>query len=165
MSTVVTHNVPFPFDVNTKCIGNLISSLPDTTRDKLLVDAMLPHLLLSSCRVGARAQDSLHLLDTGEQNLSSNEPPDTFVAGWASQTALICPEFVEVLDALHGECEIHVKRLLDLHLIKTDHGRKLIEEGAVEVTRVQAEGEDGTLMTLGIDVDEVHLSLAAVASN
>jgi len=139
------------------------SLIPPAT--SLLVDTMLPDLLLSSCRVGTRAQDSLHLLYTREHDLPCNEPPDTFVAGRASQTALVCPELVEVLDALHGECEIHLKRLLYLHLIETDHGRKLIEESAVEVTRIQAEGENGTLVTLGIDMDEVHLSLAAVTSD
>jgi hypothetical protein len=160
-----TYNASFPPNVYTNCIGNAISCLPDTTRDKLLVDTMLPHLLLSSCRVGTRAQDSLHLSYAREHDLPSNKPPDTFVAGWASQTALVCPKFVEVLNALHGECEVHLKRFLDLHLVKADHGRKLIEEGAVEITRVQTEGEDRTLMTLSIDVYEVHLSLAAIASN
>lgn len=149
----------------TRYIRNSILCLPASTRDRLLVDAMLPDLLLSSCGVGARAQDSLHLLDTCKHDLPSNEPPNTFVAGWASQTALVCPELVEILDALHGECEVHLKRLLNLHLIETDHGRELIEEGAVEVTGVQAEGQNGALVTLGIDVDEMHLSLAAIASD
>lgn len=141
----------------------MFTTPPVVTR--LLVDAMLPDLLLSSRRVCARAQDRLHLLNASEHDLPSNKPPDTLVAGRAGQAALICPELVKVLDRLHGECEVHLDGLLNLHLIEPDHGRELVEESVVEVTRVQTEGKNSTLMALSVDVDEMHLSLAAIPSD
>lgn len=147
----------------TRHVRKTISCPYNTTRLELLVDAMLPDLLLSSCRIGTRRQDSLHLLDACEHDLPSNEPPNTLGARWAGQAALVRPELVEVLDALHGECEIHLESLFSLQVIETNHGRKLLEEGAVEVTRIQTEGENSAFMALAIYMDEVHFGLAAIA--
>lgn len=135
------------------------------TRIGLFVDAMLPDFLLSPCRVGACTQDILHLLDTSEQNLPSNEPSDALMARRAGQATLVSPELVEVLHRLHSEGEVHLDRFLDLHLIKPNHRRELLEKGAVEVTRVKTEGENRALMAFSIDVDKVHLGLATIASN
>jgi hypothetical protein len=67
-----------------------------TAPSRLLVDSVLPDFLFCSSTVCAGTQNCLHLLNASEENLSGDEPTDTFVTGRASQTALVGPELVEV---------------------------------------------------------------------
>lgn len=106
---------------------------------ELFVYTMLPNFLFCSCRISARTQDCLHLPDTRKHNLPSNEPPNTLMAGWAGQTALIGPKLVKILDRLQSKRKVHIDGLLKLHLIKPDHWRELVEESAVEISRIQTE--------------------------
>lgn len=122
---------------------------------------MLPNLLLGPSRICARSQDSLHLLYTQVMNLARNKPPDTLVARWARQTALIRPELVEEQHTLQGWCKVHCGRHLNAHLIEANHGRELLKESAVEVTRIQANGHDGSFVALCIDVDKMEFGFAA----
>lgn len=131
----------------------------------LLVDAMLPDLLLGARAVGAGTEDGLHLGDAREQGLAGDEPADAFMAGGAGEAALVGPELVEVQDAVEGEAEVQGGLLLSARLVEADHGGQLGEELVVGVAGVEAEGEDGDLMTLGVDVDKVHLRLGAVAAD
>jgi hypothetical protein len=131
----------------------------------LLVDAMLPDLLLSTCRVSACTKNGLHLLDTGEQDLPGDEPPDTLVARWACQRSLVCPELVEVLHTLQCAGEVYSGRLEDIHGIEANHLRQLAEEWAIEVTRVETNGHDSGFMPFGVDVDEMEFSFTAVPTD
>lgn len=129
--------------------------LKHTHHHHLLVDPVLPDLLLSARRVSACAKNSLHLLNTSEEDLPRDEPADTLSARRTSQATLVGPELVEEKHRVEKRHEIHFSGCLDVHLVEANHGWELIEKGRVGVTRVEADGHDGCFVARGVDVDEM----------
>lgn len=121
---------------------------------------MSPNLLLSTSRVSASPQDSLHLQIRHKHNVPRHEPTLSLSARWAGQAALVSPEVAELVDL--------VERLVDVHgsvgkagisLVEVNHSRKLVEELAVRVTGVDTDGEHGTLFARSVVVDEMEFCL------
>lgn len=131
---------------------------------------MEPLLLNAAGREGANAEDLLHLCVACHQPLLGHEPADTLVAGRAGQAALVGPVLLEVVHLGEGAIERHLHGELLVGLVVVEQGRReLVEESGVLATvvhqGVQKEAQDGLFVALGIDVDEVKLSLAAVPVN
>lgn len=148
---------------------------------------MHPDLLLGARAVGAHAQDVLHLRVAHEHDVARDEEPDALAAGRAGQAAAVSPHLLEIADLLqrlgrsgsavqaHGFV-VEVGEALvargDGAVAAAGDGRgaigaaegRLREEGAVAAdARVDADGEDGALAAVLVDVHEVQLGFAAVA--
>lgn len=132
---------------------------------RLLVDAMLPDFLLSTCTIRAGTENGLHLLDTSEQNLACDEPTNALGARRAGERALVCPELAERLDSVERRGEVNADVFDNIHLVEADHRGKLREEFVVSVARVETDGQNGNFVSLSIDVDEMKFGLAAVAAD
>lgn len=126
------------------------------------VDLVQPNLLLSTRRVRACAQDRLHLRNRGEEDVPSNEPPDTLSTRWTGQTALVGPKLIERIDLIQRQRRVELNRLLEARLVEADYGRQLPEEARVRVTWINTECQNGALVALCVDVHQVQLSLRPV---
>jgi hypothetical protein len=149
---------------------------------------MHPNLLLRPRTVRADPQNILHLRVANKQNVPRNEEPDPLAARRARQAAPVSPhlaeiarlaqrlcgsrsavhadvEAVEVREArLDGECGVlRLRRSVAGRRVVGGQERRLAEEvGVAEDARVDADGEDGALGAVAVDVHEVQLGFGAV---
>lgn len=127
---------------------------------------MEPNLLLWPRRVRADSDESLHLLNAGEENLRRDEPANSLGARRCGQAALVGPKVVEVVDLVKGQAEVERGAHLDVGFVEVKHLRHLIEKRrALRGGRVDADTKNSLVLALGISKDKMHFSFAAVAAN
>lgn len=130
----------------------------------LHINLVSPNLLLSTSRVRANPQDSLHLRIRHKHNVPRHEPTLSLRARWAGQTTLVSPEVAELVDLIERLVDVHRSvGQSNISLVEVDKSGELVEEGAVRVTRVDTDGEHGTLFALGGVVDEMEFGFGSIA--
>lgn len=89
---------------------------------------MQPNLLFRPSRERTRPQQILHLSHTSEQDISGKKPPNTLGTWRRCETALVRPEFLEVIDLANGHVWINIDVLDRGGIVEVDCGRVLGEE-------------------------------------
>lgn len=138
----------------------------------LHVDLVLPDLLLSSSRVVANSQKSAHLLDTGEQDLSSHEESNAFGTRRGGETSClsgtfkllltsVSPEFGEVVDLGHRMHRVDAGLNSGVVISVRDHLGERREEVGWVISWVDPESKYGSGFALRCNMDKVHLRLGS----
>lgn len=91
------------------------------------------------------------MLDTGEKNVSCQEPSDAFLTGWASQASFVSPEFAEAVHLPHSLHWVNFQVLYSRCVIEVDGRRwQLGEERRVRDSRIKSDCYDSSFCAIRI---------------